>query len=470
MGRGGRKPSWQPWKEEGNEYKLWRGSWSPSLRADPAQRPWHKQAADSSYQFPAYTAMQPPSQDRTSQLTIGDGGAAVGRAHGVQALLNPARRAEQKLQRLQTARAKIEAQFGLFLKGLKKSFQKELSRFQSDTERIDQAIQEARQEQERSFTVVRNAICGTATAMSVDQQETIANGLWEQMRSTWEQEDGSFLQEILARSSPTPGQPQASAPRALSAEAQQLLAHFGATDIPAPATMPTPAEVTPTPAAPTGTQPVTLNPELMQLLAHFGAVGILPVAATSSAPGANPGQSSGTAMPTGDLGGLDPSLFGPCAGVSSEAILGGEGPVSANISPGAKARRALAPGTTQRKPVKALTKPAPAPSNPTTLGKKLAEVREAALLRDTTQQEAARPTDGQVMDASRPPEGTGAPAMSAGPNIFPQALRPFGRPPGLPATPVELVPPGHGSGGSRAVPIFEAESEGDLEELQDADD
>ncbi|CAE7551453.1 hypothetical protein AK812_SmicGene37423 [Symbiodinium microadriaticum] len=330
MGRGGRR---QPWKEDGHEYKLWRGSWSPSLRADPSQRPWHKQEAQETYHFPAYTSMQPP-QDRAGQMATTDNDAQAGRAHGVQALLNPARKAEQRLQRLRAARAKVEAQFGMFLQGLKKSFQKELTRFQNDTARIDQSIQEAAQDQERSFAIVRNAICGAAPTVPADQQEAAINGMWDQMRMAWEQEDGSLLQEIMRR------------------------------------------------------------------------------------------------------------------GIPSEATLGGEARTSSSISPGAKARKALATPAQPRKPIKTLTKPTSATPGQQNLSDKLEKMRETAAIREAmakagmlmTPETGAPPGLGAHPAPAAP---TGEHPPTAGALGSSEALRPFGRP-------VSQRPPGDGHGDNNA--------------------
>ena len=445
MGRGGRR---QPWKEDGHEYKLWRGSWSPSLRADPSQRPWHKQDAQETFHFPAYTSMQPP-QDRAGQVSTAANDAQAGSAHGVQALLNPARKAEQRLQKLRAARAKVEAQFGMFLQGLKKSFQKELTRFQNDTARIDQSIQEAAQDQERSFAIVRSAICGTAPTVPTDQQEAAINGMWDQMRMTWEQEDGSLLQEIMRRGIPQAGPTPLPAPRQLSVEAQRLLAHHGAAGLPPQMAPPSTAAATSS-TAPAGSQPaMALSPDLMQLLSHFGATGMpLPPPAGAEQPTQTHGQAPGGIPPGFHMGGLDPALFGPCSGIPSEATLGGEARTSSSISPGAKARKALATPAQPRKPIKTLTKPTSATPGQQNLSDKLEKMRESAAIREAmakagmlvTSETGAPPGLGAHPTPAAP---TGEHPSTAGALGSSEALRPFGRP-------VSLRPPGDGHGDNNA--------------------
>ena len=109
----------------------------------------------------------------------------AGRAQGVQTLLNPARKAEQKLQMLHATKARIAAQFNAFLRGLKKSFVKEITKFQSDNAKIAQAIEEAEAEQERTFETVRNAILGGAVEISGNpRQTTPAETMWDQLRNS----------------------------------------------------------------------------------------------------------------------------------------------------------------------------------------------------------------------------------------------------------------------------------------------
>ena len=468
MGRGGRA---KPWKDETGRYELWRGSWSPALR-DPSQRPWRRTEAEAPaqhYHFPSYTEMQPHAMDRPGTVATQIGAAQSGRAQGVQSLLNPARKAEQRLQRLQAARSKTAAQFEAFLLGLKKSFVKELTRFQNDTQRIDQAIEDATQEQERAFAVVRQAILSGGNPPGDQAPQHFAEDAWEQMRTTWEQADGDLLQEVMRRGAVT-RPPAPAAPRQLTPEAQQLLAQCGATHVPFAPPPPAPAPCT----APTATPPPPTLPamskELQQLLQHFGAAGFMPAMAATPPPEAgtgvppqHEGEGSGS---NGFYNGLDPALFEPTTGPATAALGSGEHPQAFSVSPGARARRALAAGTS-RQPVKKHTKPKSPSPGQASLSHKLEVVREAAVLKEAASQaflhsqQAAAAAQEEAANTSSEPR---APPGSSGPS---GAMRPFGRPtmlgPHAPKPEAPTPPPAYTE--TRPIAIVEEEEpEADMDE------
>ena len=474
MGRGGRPKPWRADNERG--YELWRGTWSPSLR-DPSQRPWRRQGgetAEQPLQFPSYTAMQPQSADRQVPTAMTGGTAPEGRAQGVQALLNPARKAEQRLHRLQSARTRTAAQFEAFLAGMKKSFIKELTKFQNDTTRIDQAINDATQEQERAFATIRQAILGGVTAgVNPAQPAPAAESVWEQMTATWEQEDGDFLQEVLR--GPTAPR-QAAPPRQLTPEAQQLLAHFGATHAPMAVSGPS------GPVAGSHPQthpPVTVAPpmsnELQEILRHFGAAAMAQqMTGPSQSVSAHPGVENTEANRF--YNGLDPALFEPCNGAPSEVVQQAERMPSSSISPGAKAKRALVTGALPRRPLKTHTKPSPTKGQ-ANLAQKLQIAREAAALKEAAEQafhlsQSAKPavhsSDVSVVNGQPPQQPAVHPASAAlGGSGESAALRPFGRPAApKPSAPIPM--PGqtiHGE--NRKIAIEEALTEEEAETMQD---
>ncbi|CAE7805952.1 unnamed protein product [Symbiodinium microadriaticum] len=477
MGRGGRA---KPWKDETGRYELWRGSWSPALR-DPSQRPWRRsepEAAAQHYHFPSYTEMQPQAVDRTGTLAAQPGATQGGRAQSVQSLLNPARKAEQRLQRLQAARSKTAAQFETFLQGLKKSFVKELTRFQNDTQRIDQAIEDATQEQERAFSVVRQAILSGVNPPGDQAPQHFAEDAWEQMRTTWEQADGDLLQEVMRRGSATRSTAPA-APRQLTPEAQQLLAQFGATHMPfappPPASTPCTAPTAPLTTAPSHspTMPM-MSKELQQLLQHFGAAGFMPTAPAPPPPEASagvPSQREGDGPgPSGFYNGLDPALFEPTAGPTTAVLGSGEHPQASSVSPGARARRALAAGTS-RQSVKKHTKPKSPSPGQASLCQKLEVVREAAVLKEAAAQaflHSQQAAAAAQAEAASKVSGSYAPPGSSGPS---GAMRPFGRPtvlgPPVPKSEVPTPPPAHVEPRQIAI-VEEEEPEADMDEdLQD---
>ena len=464
MGRGGRN---KPWREDAYDYQLWRGAWSPSLRG-PTQRPWRQRGEETQqFAFPSYTSMPSQSQERAEQIAT-DPVATGGRAQGVQTLLNPARKAEQKLQKLHATKARLASQFNAFLRGLKKSFVKELTKFQSDNAKIAQAIEEAETEQERTFEMVRTAILGGAADLPDQRQPTPAENMWDQLRTTWEQEDGALLQEVMrgGRASAPPAAPA----RQLSPDAQQLLAFFGATNAPFAAPQAPPAH--PGSGAVPGPlpSPQQLSPELMQLLQHFAAADGAPPTGTGA-----PIPAEVHEPPANHLGGLDPSLFAPCAGISSGAIYAGEPTPSTSISPGAKARRALATPQVPRKPLKTLTKPPAAAQGQPSLAEKLERMRQTAAVKEAMSAAGLHMHGGSTTppglsapaaEPKAPPSGAGGPANALGTT---EAMKPFGRP-------ISFHPPTPGTGsdppgedGNRRVDIREVTTEDEMEDTDNKD-
>ncbi|CAE7440403.1 unnamed protein product, partial [Symbiodinium sp. KB8] len=394
-----------------------------------------------------------------TEPVIPDSSSMGGRAQGVQALLNPARKAEQRLQKLHATKARIASQFSAFLRGLKKSFVKEMSKFQSDTARIEQAIAEAEQEQERTFETVRTAILGGSVELpGGTQPASSVENMWDQMRATWEKEDGALLQEVLRRGQRAPGPPVTTG-RQLSQDAQQLLAYFGATNAPIVAA---PAAAAGPPGSTDPRPHSQLSPELMQLLSHFGAADT-----PTAAPTVNEGYPQ-VVPPGNGHGGLDPSLFAPCAGVQSGAIHGGDTTPSTSISPGAKARRALATPSQPRKPLKAHTKP-PTATPGQGLSEKLAKIREAAAVREAMAAaglvppaEAMAPPGLGMQAPQMTPPGE-ASQLSGGPGTT-NAMRRFGRPVsyGISAEGTDTAP--LGGADTRSIEI----REGTEDEMEDA--
>ena len=419
--------------------------------------------------------MQPQSTDRAATAGFVDGTAQTGRAQGVQSLLNPARKAEQRLLRLQSARARTASQFEAFLMGLKKSFIKEMTKFQNDTARIDQAIAEATQEQEQAFATVRQAILGgAADHPGMMQQAPVLEEAWAKMTSTWEQEDGDFLQEVLRRG--PANIPQTAPLRQLTPQAQQLLAHFGASQAPMAGTgsdVPMREAAYPLPSVPPGLPQI--GQELQELLRHFGASA---TAASQPLPGAHPttrsareGDASGNGR---HYNGLDPSLFEPCSDTAAGVINNAERMSSNSISPGAKAKRALAAGTLQRQPVKAHTKPVTSTPGQASLGYKLEVAREAAALKEAAEQ-AFHHSQHAATSATTvlPEQDRGVPPQTALHHALgiSGAMRPFGRPTTLSPS-VTGPPPGTDPNhGTREITIHEAGSEDDVDtERNDPDE
>ena len=223
MGRGGKhKPPWKPEEASQPSWQLWRGSRSPQLRQDG--RPWR--SAATAPVFPTYNAMpQQPREHRASNVPPAI--SSFGRAKGLQPLLNAARKAEDKLRRLVTAKEVAAEQWVAFQQGLKDAFFKEQARYNRDGARLEKEIEDATREQHQSYRDIQQAFArGGVPEPSEDNVE--AEETWRRMRTQWEQEDGSSMEQLIQRAVSAPASEVSAVARQLRPELQQLLAAMGA--------------------------------------------------------------------------------------------------------------------------------------------------------------------------------------------------------------------------------------------------
>ena len=230
MGRGGKQKQWG--KDHGagvQDYQLWRGSWSPRLRAETQGHPWrehgHKDHGAAPI-FPAYDAM--PHSSRDARPGNPEQPIQHGRSHGLQELLNTARKAEIKLQKLIRAKDRAADQWEAFQKGLKESFLKEQSRFNKNGIRLDRDIEEATAEQDRAYEAIQQSVLRGGEGLDSSMGNADADESWDRMRSGWEQDEGESMDQVLRRAVQAPRTAASEAMRKLSPEMQQLLLSFGA--------------------------------------------------------------------------------------------------------------------------------------------------------------------------------------------------------------------------------------------------
>ena len=209
MGRGGKQKQWG--KDHGagvHDYQLWRGSWSPRLRAETQGHPWREQSHKdhgAAAIFPAYDAMPQPS--RVSKPGNPEQPIQHGRLHGLQELLNAARKAEIKLQKLIRAKDRAADQWEAFQKGLKESFIKEQSRFHKNGMRLDRDIAEATSEQDRAYEAIQQSVLRGGEAPDSSMSNDDAEACWDRMRSGWEQDEGESMDQVLRRAVQAPRNP-----------------------------------------------------------------------------------------------------------------------------------------------------------------------------------------------------------------------------------------------------------------------
>ena len=381
-----------------------------------------------------------------------------GRVHGIQHLLNAARKAELKVHRLQAAKTRREDQWSAFNKGLKESFLREQSKFQRDSLKADQDIQEAMTEQDRAYQIVRAAFLGDGPPPDVEMVPDAQDEQWDQLKAGWAQEDDVYLQDIISRSTAQPSRPLQ--PRQLSPEVLEMLSHFGAAQM---------AQLA---------QQSMSGMQIPQPAPHTE-----PVLGTAAAPLPHPVAAAGAPTPAEHRPPVEPppATGGPCHNVMppptsepSAPAAAGEPQSGKTASPaGHKAKRALLSGNLpQRQSVKALPKTASPQTGGLPLADKLAMVREAAALKQAAAaagmhaHQVAQATHGNLAGPSSPPPPD--PVLTPAPAEHSRALHPFGVPPGTGGPPADTGPGATtvGTLGSQHVPIFNDDTDSEMDKAE----
>ncbi|CAE7243636.1 unnamed protein product [Symbiodinium sp. CCMP2592] len=207
MGRG--KAKWNRYDQEGGDgpggsTPYWRGAYSPS------QRPWKQPGEGDSTprpRFPTYQSMQVKDSEAGSSRRAAKG-AAKGNAQptedpepgsvmGVQPVLNLARKAELKVQRLLASRDKAHKQWAVYDEELKQTFLREKRKFTANMQRLDTELSEALKAQDLARQAVYQTVAGHAVPKADANQEEAMD--WDRTREAWEQDDGSDLNGVLSR-------------------------------------------------------------------------------------------------------------------------------------------------------------------------------------------------------------------------------------------------------------------------------
>ncbi|CAE7220796.1 unnamed protein product [Symbiodinium sp. CCMP2592] len=181
---------------------LWRGAYSPS------QRPWrayadkgkHEKEQPAPLKFPTYQSMtvrEPANGPGKGAGKPSSTPIEEGSVMGLQPVLNMARKAELRVQRLIAHRDRARRQWEAYDAELKQTFIREKKKFSANMDRLSKDITEALQAQD----VARRAVCQTVNGQPVAQAETAAEEdmEWERTRSTWEQDEGTDLHGVLQR-------------------------------------------------------------------------------------------------------------------------------------------------------------------------------------------------------------------------------------------------------------------------------
>ena len=215
MGRGG-KQAQQTWGEE-RPYRIWHGAYSPS-----AQRPRAPWKTGQSAVFPAYNAIDltkdVPTGHSAGEADTAGAATASGLVPTLQAALNTARKAEQRVMKLKQARSTGATKWQQYEASLKAAFARERTRFTKDQERLAKEITEAEALQEAARESLRAAF--TPGQDHVPEVEMADLPSVDQVFAGWAQEERTDYGAVLQRAmeigpglATTPLRPTAAVPR-----------------------------------------------------------------------------------------------------------------------------------------------------------------------------------------------------------------------------------------------------------------
>ena len=117
--------------------------------------------------------------------------------HGLQQLLNAARKAEQRVSKLHQQKEKAHLQWKAYDEKMKQEFLREKKKFGQNMERLDREISEALllQEQARLRVFGVPATSSQDIAAPMEDEDTS----WEHARETWERESAQDLDGVMER-------------------------------------------------------------------------------------------------------------------------------------------------------------------------------------------------------------------------------------------------------------------------------
>ena len=121
-----------------------------------------------------------------------------GMIHGLQAMLNSARKAEARMTKALNARARTTAQWNNFEEQLKRTYAKEKQRFAQITQKQDNDIAEAKAAQSTARAAVRQAYHNADADAQLPSKPSCASE-WEALKAAWDQEQNAELGGVYRR-------------------------------------------------------------------------------------------------------------------------------------------------------------------------------------------------------------------------------------------------------------------------------
>ncbi|CAE7562739.1 unnamed protein product [Symbiodinium sp. CCMP2592] len=178
-------------------WEYWRGGWSPR---SAAQAPW-KPRGQGDRLFPAFDEVAVPAGGKAPEkpaevIHIGDCGDDQ-LVSAVQAALNAARKAEQRVAKLKAQGATVTTKWEHYEAKLKETYQKEHDRYQAARERLQRELHDAEALQFQARQVVRQAMANKASGSA--DVPMLTRPTADQVFAGWLAEEDNQLHAVLNR-------------------------------------------------------------------------------------------------------------------------------------------------------------------------------------------------------------------------------------------------------------------------------
>ena len=181
----------------GQRWQVWPGAWASSPQQPKA--PW-KQQPTRSFQFPAYDErpIRPQNGRHHGALTTVEPEQNDHGLGGIQRLVNAARKAEQRLLRLQQDKEKSGLQWQQYQRDLQAAYNKERKRHMTAQEQFDKDIALALEKQEEARSNIRSYAASMASGSATTAIEEEGPS-WEDLTRSWVEEEEGAMEGVLHR-------------------------------------------------------------------------------------------------------------------------------------------------------------------------------------------------------------------------------------------------------------------------------
>ena len=198
---------WRQGKDKDAGWDYWHGSWSASP-GQGGRAPWkQKEGPSPGPSIAAYDAKKAlPEQSNPGQYALPlDRNATL--VQDLQRAVNSARKAEQRVKKIQMEKAERQSQWRNWEAELRRTFSKEKGRYVAALGRLDQEMTEALTQQEKARELLRSAASGQEVSRGEENQMAMDSEFDELMRAdSWDADmsQDAVLQRALAETMAVP--------------------------------------------------------------------------------------------------------------------------------------------------------------------------------------------------------------------------------------------------------------------------